>query len=136
YAVATAGAERIEIVVRDPARADAAVAAGVDAGAQVSVVRLDEPVVDRVDLLISTVPAQAVEHRAAEWVGAAGAVFDVIYDPWPATLAVAAESGGITVVSGLDLLAHQAVLQLQQMAGVDVDAELLRSAARSALADR
>ena len=136
YAVATAGAERIEIVVRDPARADAAVSAGLGAGAQVGVVRLDEPVADRVDLLISTVPAQAVEHRAAEWVGAAGAVFDVIYDPWPTTLAVEAESGGITVVSGLDLLAHQAVLQLQQMAGVDVDAELLRSAARSALADR
>jgi len=134
YAVGTAGAERIEIVVREPARADAAVAAGLDGGAAVDVARLDESVGAPVDLLICTVPVAAVQARAAEWTAAARAVFDVIYDPWPTALAMTAERQGLTVVSGLDLLAHQAVLQLQQMAAIDVDADLLRSAARVALA--
>lgn len=136
YAVSSAGAERVEIVVRDPSRADVAVAAGVDGGATVEVARLDETVGTPVDLLISTVPVAAVRDRAADWVTAARAVFDVIYDPWPTVLAATAEQHGLTVVSGLDLLAHQAVLQLQQMAGIDVDAELLRTAARTALDDR
>jgi len=136
YAVATAGATRIEIIARDPSRADAAVAAGVDAGAEVTVARLDDAAAGHADLLISTVPVAAVRDRAADWVDAVGAVFDVVYDPWPTGLATAAEQRGVPVLSGLDLLAHQAVLQLEQMAGVAVDVELLRGAARAALAAR
>ena len=37
-------------------------------------------------------------------------VFDVVYDPWPTPLAAAAAAAGRTLVGGLDLLVHQAVL--------------------------
>jgi len=137
HALASAGATSIQIVVRDTARAEDALAAGLAAGAdEVRAVSLQEAPTERVDLLISTIPVAAVADRADVWAESAGALFDVVYDPWPTALALAAEARGLPVVSGLDLLAHQAILQLELMAGVQVDADLLRSAARTELAAR
>ena len=68
------------------------------------------------------------------WVAGAAAVFDVVYDPWPTALAAAAERGGAQVVSGLDLLAHQAALQVLAMTGGDVGPQVLRAAALAHLA--
>ena len=71
----------------------------------------------------------------AEFVPAAGfvertsAVFDVVYDPWPTPLTVVAERAGLPVVTGLDLLAHQAALQVGLMTGEAVRATVLRDAA-------
>ncbi len=45
-------------------------------------------------------------------------LFDVLYDPWPTPLA-AAWTG--PVLGGLDLLVHQAVLQVELMMGQNVD---------------
>ncbi len=59
----------------------------------------------------------------------AGAVFDVIYDPWPTPLAQAATGAGLPTVTGLDLLAHQAALQVELMTGRAVDSAVLREAA-------
>ena len=42
-------------------------------------------------------------------------VFDVVYDPWPTPLA--ASAGGRVLVAGLDLLVHQAVLQVELFTG-------------------
>ena len=44
-------------------------------------------------------------------------VFDVVYDPWPTPLAAFARSSGRVLVAGLDLLVHQAVLQVELMTG-------------------
>lgn len=90
----------------------------------------------RVDLLISTVPSSATAARAASDADRAGAVFDVLYDPWPTPLARAAEHRGISVISGLDLLAHQAALQVHLMTGRTVSAGLLRAAALAELERR
>ena len=46
-----------------------------------------------------------------------GTLFDVLYDPWPTALAAAWSAHGGAVVGGLDLLVHQAVLQVEQMTG-------------------
>ena len=46
-----------------------------------------------------------------------GTLFDVLYDPWPTALAAAWSARGGAVVGGLDLLVHQAVLQVEQMTG-------------------
>ncbi len=133
YALAAAGATSIEVVLRDPAKAGDVVAVGVAQGASVPVRRLDEPVRESTDLLISTVPVAAVELRASEWVNASAAIFDVIYDPWPTALAKIAHAQAKPVISGLDLLAHQAVLQLDQIAHIGISAELLRAAALAQL---
>jgi shikimate dehydrogenase len=60
----------------------------------------------------------------------------VVYDPWPTPLATDAAVSGRTLVSGLDLLAHQAVLQVQLMTGTTVPVDLLRQAGEQELAHR
>ncbi|HUR74752.1 MAG TPA: shikimate dehydrogenase [Sporichthya sp.] len=73
-------------------------------------------------LVIATTPKGTADHLAAAAPGVqsemAGVLFDVLYDPWPTPLA-AAWTG--TVLGGLDLLVHQAVLQVELMTGQSVD---------------
>jgi shikimate dehydrogenase len=79
------------------------------------------------DLLVSTVPASAQADHA-RLVGGFRVVFDVVYDPWPTPLARAALDAGAVVVSGRDLLVHQAVRQVELMTGRAVSVEILRGA--------
>ena len=87
------------------------------------------------DVLVSTIPASA-QTEAVGLVQGAGAVFDVVYDPWPTPLALAAADAGAVVVSGLDLLVHQALLQVELMTGSTVSLDLLRVAGERALTAR
>mgnify|MGYP001013620154 CR=1 FL=1 len=57
--------------------------------------------------------------------GGGGVVLDVVYAGWPTPLARAAEAVGAEVVSGLDMLVHQAVEQVQLMTGFRPDAGVL-----------
>lgn len=130
------GVEEIEFVVRDPSRAAEAEAVARGRGIGVSVRLIDDPMLAQVDLLVSTLPHDAIEARAHELVESARAVFDVVYDPWPTGLARAADAAGRPVVSGLDLLAHQAALQVDLMTGSEVSPQLLRKAALAELIRR
>jgi shikimate dehydrogenase len=116
------GATDVEVMVRSPekVRLDG-----------VTVRSLAEPPGDRVDLLISTLPADIASAGSAAWAESATALFDVSYDPWPTSLAASARAGQ-AFVSGLDLLAHQASLQVELMTGESVNAALLREAALAA----
>ena len=67
------------------------------------------------DLIASTIPATAQSQELIQRTQGTKVLFDVIYHPWPTPL-VQHTSG--TVVSGLDLLVHQAVLQVSAMTGV------------------
>ncbi len=136
-ALAMLGLARLELVVRDVARADGALQTARQSGLDVTVLSFDDPLLEKVDLLVSTVPGDAVGARSHELVESARAVFDVAYDPWPTPLVTAARDAGLTAVTGLDLLAHQASAQVTLMTGHDVDPDLLRRAAVAALeADR
>ncbi len=108
-----------------PMAVDVATTAGMAASART----LDEPLLDRVDLLVSTVPAEVANGQVHELVEAARAVFDVVYDPWPSHLVDVAEEAELPHVTGLDLLAHQAALQVELMTGGSVPPQLLRDAA-------
>ncbi|AUH44044.1 shikimate dehydrogenase [Streptomyces sp. CMB-StM0423] len=68
-------------------------------------------------LVVATTPAGATDGLAAAVPERPGALFDVLYEPWPTPLAGAWAARGGTVVGGLDLLVHQAVLQVEQMTG-------------------
>lgn len=68
-------------------------------------------------LVIATTPAGATDELAPAVPGAPGTLFDVLYDPWPTPLAAAWSRRGGTLLGGLDLLVHQAVLQVEQMTG-------------------
>jgi shikimate dehydrogenase len=124
-AVRELGASRIEVWLRDPSK--------LPEEAGITVHRLGDPMSAPIDLLVSTVPASAVPGDS--W-RTADAVFDAIYDPWPTPLATAATDAGMPLVTGLDLLAHQAALQVELMTGQAVDPNVLRDAALRSLGER
>ncbi|MEU1624633.1 shikimate dehydrogenase [Streptomyces sp. NPDC020096] len=68
-------------------------------------------------LVIATTPAGSTDALAAAVPDQPGALFDVLYEPWPTPLAAAWSARGGAVVGGLDLLVHQAVLQVELMTG-------------------
>ncbi|MFD6969626.1 shikimate dehydrogenase [Streptomyces sp. NPDC059979] len=68
-------------------------------------------------LVIATTPAGATDALAAAVPADPGTLFDVLYDPWPTALAAAWSQRGGQLVGGLDLLVHQAVLQVERMTG-------------------
>jgi shikimate dehydrogenase len=93
------------------------------------------------DLLISTVPAGAADffypERAVVEPPAPAAVLDVVYHPWPTPLALAAAQSGAIVVSGFDLLLHQAACQVELMTGRQpAPLEPMRAAGQAELARR
>lgn len=68
-------------------------------------------------LVISTTPKGGTDHLVGEVPARVGTLFDVVYDPWPTPLAAAWQDRGAPVLSGLDLLVHQAVFQFEQFTG-------------------
>ncbi|MEJ6548374.1 shikimate dehydrogenase [Corynebacterium sp. USCH3] len=68
------------------------------------------------DALISTIPA-AGAATVAEHLARAAAVVDVIYDPYPTPLMLAARGAGRPVSDGLLMLAGQGVEQFRQFTG-------------------
>ncbi|EFL42437.1 shikimate dehydrogenase [Streptomyces fungicidicus] len=88
-------------------------------------------------LVVSTTPAGVTDTLARAVPERPAALFDVLYDPWPTELAARWSAYGGAVVSGLDLLVHQAVLQVEQMTGhTPAPLEAMRKAGERALADR
>ncbi|MFG2432286.1 shikimate dehydrogenase [Streptomyces sp. NPDC048590] len=84
-------------------------------------------------LVIATTPAGATDALAEAIPAAPGTLFDVLYDPWPTALASRWSGAGAQVVGGLDLLVHQAVLQVEQMTGLDAPLGVMRAAGEAAL---
>ncbi|MFJ9410152.1 shikimate dehydrogenase [Streptomyces sp. NPDC101393] len=88
-------------------------------------------------LVIATTPAGSTDALAAAVPERPGTLFDVLYEPWPTTLATAWATHGGGVVGGLDLLVHQAVLQVEQMTGsAPAPLAAMRKAGEAALAAR
>ncbi|MFJ9942511.1 shikimate dehydrogenase [Streptomyces erythrochromogenes] len=88
----------------------------------------------RAPLVIATTPAGATDELAAAVPDAPGTLFDVLYDPWPTALAAAWSQRGGNLLGGLDLLVHQAVLQVEQMTGRSpAPLEVMRRAGLAAL---
>jgi shikimate dehydrogenase len=88
-------------------------------------------------LVIATTPARTTDALAAAVPERPATLFDVLYDPWPTDLAARWSAYGGVVVSGLDLLVHQAVLQVEQMTGRSpAPLDAMRKAGEHALAAR
>ncbi|MFI8357882.1 shikimate dehydrogenase [Streptomyces cyaneofuscatus] len=88
-------------------------------------------------LVIATTPAGTTDAVAADVPQNPGILFDVLYEPWPTALASAWSARGGAVVGGLDLLVHQALLQVEQMTGRrPAPLAAMRQAGEDALAAR
>ncbi|MFJ7069030.1 shikimate dehydrogenase [Streptomyces sp. NPDC101115] len=88
-------------------------------------------------LVVATTPAGTTDALARAVPEAPGTLFDVLYDPWPTRLAAAWSARGGKIVGGLDLLVHQAVLQVEQMTGrAPGPLAAMRAAGEQALAER
>lgn len=91
----------------------------------------------RAPLVVATTPAGSTDALAAAVPDSPGTLFDVLYEPWPTELAASWLRRGGELVGGLDLLVHQAVLQVELMTGVEQGPlEAMRRAGEEALAAR
>ncbi|WP_322919412.1 shikimate dehydrogenase [Nocardioides renjunii] len=132
------GVTRIELLVRDAARATDTVAVlrSHPAGVDVRSAALDGPGDLAADLVVSTVPAAAQTAELVARCEAVPVVFEALYDPWPTPLSAAALASGRVLVGGLDLLVHQAALQFELFTGVAAPLAVMRDAGERALAAR
>jgi len=129
FALAGLGVGRAWVRARDDAKTASLAADAAAWGIEVV------PGTGPADWLVSTVPGAV----GAAWfapVTGLSFVFDIVYDPWPTPLATAAAARGLTTLTGLDLLAAQAVGQVGLMTGRGVPFELLREAAERGMVAR
>ncbi|MFS3129567.1 shikimate dehydrogenase [Nocardioides sp. Bht2] len=131
------GARTLRLLVRSPERAvetRTALAALPEGPAiEVGILGSDQVVGDAV---ASTIPASAQSQELVASCAGAKVLFEAIYDPWPTPLAAAATALGQPLVSGLDLLIHQAALQFTLFTGEPAPLATMRAAGEWALAQR
>ncbi len=134
-ALALLGVTTVGVLARDPVKTELLAGLGTRYGVAVRHLGLTDALPPS-DVAVSSVPAGVAAGQAKALTEAARIVFDAVYDPWPTPLASAAGARGRIVVSGLDLLAHQAVGQVQLFTGLSVPASVLLTAGQEALRAR
>ena len=133
------GLRTVTVAARDEARAAPLLAVAQRLGVRVHLRPLGSPgIVAATDLLISTLPAGAADvYSERTYEGdTARAVFDVVYAPWPTSLARAAAAAGAVVIGGFDLLLHQAGGQFELMTGQPAPLAAMRAAGLAELGRR
>jgi len=103
-AVDQLGAEEVSLLVRNPVNAEPIIKLGEQLGLEIEVRPLGGAVES--DVVVSTLPGGTVHETTFD---DSGLLFDVAYDPWPSALAAGWRG---PVVSGLDMLIHQAHAQV------------------------
>jgi shikimate dehydrogenase len=131
------GAAAAKAAVRDPARAGGLLEVAGRLGMRAELIALNQAgQAGRGQLVISTIPALAADGYAeqlAEKASAPAAVLDVVYDPWPTRLAAAARQAGAVVISGFEMLLHQAARQVELMTGITPPVQAMRQAGAAEL---
>ncbi|MDQ4212765.1 shikimate dehydrogenase [Microbacterium capsulatum] len=110
--LARLGAGSTEIVARTPAKASALIDLAEQLGIRCVAVPFGTAVAP-VDVTVSTLPSGTVPdpHVVSALASNGGALFDAAYAPWPSALA--AGWSDATIVSGIEMLLQQAVLQVR-----------------------
>jgi shikimate dehydrogenase len=131
-ALASLGAEHVDVVVRDPSRAGDVTRVLDVLGVAFDVTPL--PVAELAGpLVVSAVPIGAQPALLhLPWRGD-HTVLDVLYAPWPTPLADTVTAVGGTVAGGLDVLFWQATAQVELMTGHPAPIAAMRSALDAAL---
>ena len=136
-ALARLGAGAVLVRARRPEAAELLVETAALVGVEVDVAGWDDVAAALAcDLVVSSVPSGVADALATQVPTAPGVLLDVVYDPWPTPLAAAWTAAGGEVASGLDLLLHQAVRQVELMTGRTPSAGPMRVALEAAAAAR
>ena len=132
-AVSLLGADRITLYARngDAAAGLAVWAASAAPAVAVTTAALDDWQAGAEPAVLSTLPAGAVDGGGLP--PREGLLFDVVYAGWPTPLAQAALDAGMTVVSGFELLVHQAARQFELFTQVAAPVEAMRAAGQARL---
>jgi shikimate dehydrogenase len=129
--LAAVGAERITVVARNAAKAEPLLELVAGAGADGVFCAIDGSelagAVADTDVVVSTVPADAAAPYAPTLAGAP-LLLDAIYDPWPTPLASAVSRAGGRVISGLQMLLHQAFTQVELFTGRPAPRDVMAAA--------
>ena len=120
-ALAESGVTDITVVARNPDKAAGLVELAHRVGAVARFCDLNDggisDAVAAAAVLVNTLPAD-VAGRYAESFANVPVLLDAIYDPWPTPLASAVAAAGGRVISGLQMLLHQAFAQVEQFTGL------------------
>ena len=133
-AAAELGAEHVSIIARTPQKAFYLETVGQECGVNVSVHSIEDiSSISEVDVAISTLPGNVVQSLSSLSRTTQATLLDVAYSPWPSLRATEWASAGGEVVSGLRMLAHQALMQVRIFVGgspfeVLADEEAVKSA--------
>jgi shikimate dehydrogenase len=112
-AVAELGAQEVHVALRTPAQAQPLQTLAEHLGLRFGSGPIDGRMPDA-PLVISTLPGGALtEPGPVLTLAPGGLLLDVAYDPWPSALATAWSAAGGSVLSGLSMLVHQALLQVR-----------------------
>jgi shikimate dehydrogenase len=130
-------ADAATVYVRTPARAEPLLSIAAELGLTCTV----RPWEQRRDglaapVVMVTTPVGATDDLADAVPGRTGTLLDVGYSSGPTALAASWAAAGGAVVGGLDVLVHQAGLQVLLMTGRAVPVTVLRDAGELALAAR
>lgn len=130
------GAHHVRVLARSAERAAALAPVAAAVGVELRVGELHPlELEDRwPQVIVNTTPAGALDDLAAlsDPSGDVPPLLDVVYAPWPTALAAVYRGAGGVVVSGLQMLLHQAALQVELMTGEPAPLEAMRSALASA----
>jgi shikimate dehydrogenase len=126
-ALAELGTRHITISARTPAKADGLVRLGTGLGMAVVVRAWDDRTSAPVpDAVVSTLPGGQNDLVFDERTRAHSVLLDIAYDPWPSELARSWQEAGGGVISGLEMLVHQAIGQVRVFVGGDPEQALSR----------
>jgi shikimate dehydrogenase len=118
--LATLGVEQVTVAARNAEKAARLLQIAESAGVSAQYCPLDGPELARqvagASVVVSTLPAVVAAGYTVA-LAAAPVLLDAIYDPWPTPLAAAVTAAGGTVISGLQMLLHQAFAQVEQFTG-------------------
>ncbi|MGE7433985.1 shikimate dehydrogenase [Kitasatospora sp. NPDC001175] len=131
----TLGCSGASVVARDHSRAGPLLEAADRLGVSVDLKPWNEaPRHLEADLVISALPPGATDGLARCRFPAPKTLLDVLYQPWPTPLALAAAREGTQVIGGLPMLLHQAARQVVLQTGCrEAPIEAMRAASAAVL---
>ncbi|BBX60947.1 shikimate dehydrogenase [Mycobacterium saskatchewanense] len=129
--LAALGVTAITVVARDAQKASRLVDLGARLGVETRFCALDggrlADAVSDAEVLVSTIPADVAARHAGTF-APIPVLLDAIYDPWPTPLAAAVSEAGGRVISGVQMLLHQAFAQVEQFTGLPAPREAMAAA--------